>query len=171
MQTKGTRGFTLIELLVVIAIIGILSSVVLASLSTARKKGRDARRVSDLKQLSLALELYADANSGKYPTTAAAPTAIGTGGPLVTGGFISTVPSDPSNNANAYGYVATSSSCDNTTTNCTGYFLGATLEVAGQSGPLANDTDANAAITIGGTATNCNANAGAANEDVYCVSN
>ena len=59
---KSARGFTLIELLVVIAIIGILSSVVLASLNSARKKGRDARRIADLKQLQLALELYYDAN-------------------------------------------------------------------------------------------------------------
>ena len=44
--------------LVVIAIIGILSSVVLASLNGARKKGRDARRISDLKQIQLALEMY-----------------------------------------------------------------------------------------------------------------
>ena len=56
------RGFTLIELLVVIAIIGILSSVVLASLNSARQKGRDAKRISDVKQLQLALELYYDAN-------------------------------------------------------------------------------------------------------------
>ncbi|MCX6731493.1 MAG: prepilin-type N-terminal cleavage/methylation domain-containing protein [Candidatus Parcubacteria bacterium] len=59
-------GFTLIELLVVIAIIGILSSVVLASLNSARMKARDARRIADLKQIQLALELFYDSN-GYYP--------------------------------------------------------------------------------------------------------
>jgi len=63
---KTNKGFTLIELLVVIAIIGILSSVVLASLNSARKKGRDAHRVSDLRQIRTALELYYDTN-GYYP--------------------------------------------------------------------------------------------------------
>jgi type II secretion system protein G len=63
---KKYRGFTLIELLVVIAIIGILSSVVLASLSTARMKARDARRVADLDQIKTAMELYFDAY-GRYP--------------------------------------------------------------------------------------------------------
>lgn len=52
-----THGFTLIELLVVIAIIGILSSVVLASLNTARQKGRDARRLQDLKSIVTAVAL------------------------------------------------------------------------------------------------------------------
>jgi prepilin-type N-terminal cleavage/methylation domain-containing protein len=62
-------GFTLIELLVVIAIIGILSAVVLASLSTARIKGNDAARISDVKSLETAMEMYAATYNG-YPTSA-----------------------------------------------------------------------------------------------------
>lgn len=49
---RSSRGFTLIELLVVIAIIGMLSSVVLASLNSARSKSRDSRRLEDLKQIA-----------------------------------------------------------------------------------------------------------------------
>jgi len=63
-----SRGFTLIELLVVIAIIGILSSIVLASLNTARIKGRDAARISNVKSLETAMELYYNDNNG-YPTS------------------------------------------------------------------------------------------------------
>jgi len=63
-----SRGFTLIELLVVIAIIGILSSVVLASLNTARTKGQDAARISNVKSLKTALEMYYGDNNG-YPTS------------------------------------------------------------------------------------------------------
>jgi prepilin-type N-terminal cleavage/methylation domain-containing protein len=63
MSTFSSRkGFTLIELLVVIAIIALLSSVVLASLASARVKSRDARRVADLHMLQLAMELYYDKN-------------------------------------------------------------------------------------------------------------
>lgn len=60
------KGFTLIELLVVISIIGLLSSVVLTSLGSARVKARDARRLSDLRQIILALELYYSDNDA-YP--------------------------------------------------------------------------------------------------------
>lgn len=69
-SARAIRGFTLIELLVVIAIIGLLSSVVLASLNSARLKSRDARRMADLKQLQIALELYYNSN-GSYPATPA----------------------------------------------------------------------------------------------------
>jgi len=52
------RGFTLIELLVVVAIIGVLSSVVLSSLVTARANARDTRRKSDLNQIKIAMVMY-----------------------------------------------------------------------------------------------------------------
>lgn len=54
--------------MVVIAVIGILASVVLASLNSARGKSRDARRMADIKQLQIALELYFNDN-GTYPNT------------------------------------------------------------------------------------------------------
>lgn len=62
------RGFTLIELLVVIAIIGILASVVLTSLNTARAKARDTVRIAQLKEVEKALKLYYTEH-GSYPTT------------------------------------------------------------------------------------------------------
>ncbi len=60
-------GFTLIELLVVIAIIGILGAIVYAPFQTARRKGRDAQRVIEMKNLYAAILLYSDSNQGQYP--------------------------------------------------------------------------------------------------------
>ncbi|HVY72504.1 MAG TPA: type II secretion system protein [Candidatus Paceibacterota bacterium] len=62
-----TRGFTLIELLVVIAIIGVLASVVLVSLNSARSKARDAARLAQIREIANALELYASDHNGQYP--------------------------------------------------------------------------------------------------------
>lgn len=63
---RPLTGFTIIELLVVISIIGLLSSVVLASLQSARAKARDAQRIQAMNELRKALFLYYDAN-GEYP--------------------------------------------------------------------------------------------------------
>jgi len=69
MKKMMNRGFTLIELLVVIAIIGILASVVLASLNTARDKGADASAKSNLSNMRAQAELvYDDASPNSYAT-------------------------------------------------------------------------------------------------------
>lgn len=109
------KGFTLIELLVVIAIIGILSSIVVVSLNSARAKGRDAKRITDIKQLSLALTLYYDACGRQYPAPiSGALTKTGPGnstGPGCPSGtdiddFINPIPVNPTGGGaqNAYDY-------------------------------------------------------------------
>ena len=78
LMTKNTqnRGFTLIELLVVIAIIGILASVVLASLNTARDKGSDASVKQSLTSVRSQIALYYDNNGGTYIGACADPNVI-----------------------------------------------------------------------------------------------
>jgi len=67
-QNNNQPAFTLIELLVVIAIIGILTALAVVSLQNSRRSARDAKRISDVKQLQIALELYYQDNSS-YPAT------------------------------------------------------------------------------------------------------
>ncbi|MDE1966283.1 MAG: prepilin-type N-terminal cleavage/methylation domain-containing protein [Patescibacteria group bacterium] len=106
------RGFTLIELLVVIAIIGILSSVVLASLNTARIKARDAERISDIRSLETALQLYYSDHShfpacGSNEYLTAADAASGCLHTALVPGYISKIPSDPlygTNGSLGWGY-------------------------------------------------------------------
>jgi len=93
MQSIKKQGFTLIELLVVIAIIGILAGMVLVSMGGARSKARDSRRLSDMRQLVSAQEMYyGDNDSYALNTTTAMPTAIGT--------YMTAVPKDPVSTSN-----------------------------------------------------------------------
>lgn len=90
---KNTRGFTLIELLVVIAIIGILSSVVLASLNSARSRAQDAKRFADLRQLSSALEIYYN-DVGSYPPNDPI-TQVNPSLNVLVPTYMSSIPADP----------------------------------------------------------------------------
>lgn len=123
-KQSANKGFTLIELLVVIAIIGVLASIVLASLNSARRKSRDARRIVDIKQIQLALELYFDGQGSQYPAasiTCDTSTAYGLE-TLVTNGYIPQVPRDPSASPNCYKYAAASTGARTT------YHIGTSLE-------------------------------------------
>lgn len=64
---NGSRGFTLIELLTVIAIIGVLAGILIPVVGMVRNKGRAAASVSNLRQIYLALSLFADENRELFP--------------------------------------------------------------------------------------------------------
>ena len=112
---KKRSGFTLIELLVVIAIIGLLSTLAVVALNSARQKSRDAKRVADVKQFQTALELYFN-DENAYPTEAAtialgggtdcttACVTFSTAGITASGGgsgttYMALIPADPSGTA------------------------------------------------------------------------
>lgn len=113
---NNKSGFTLIELLVVIAIISLLSSIVSSSLSNARSKARDAVRLSDIRQISTALELYYS-DRGSYPVGeflslqyTADPLSFWRGDPSLNNAlvlalepYLKKIPTDPRNNdSNCY---------------------------------------------------------------------
>ncbi len=106
---KQKKGFTLIELLVVIAIIGLLSSIVLVALGPARQKARDARRQSDIRQISLAMEMCYDdincAGPNRYPAVITAGVNAVTQIDLDGTPLYLTVPCDPSGCATGYNWT------------------------------------------------------------------
>jgi prepilin-type N-terminal cleavage/methylation domain-containing protein len=130
-------GFTLVELLVVIAIIGILATLLILQLNTARGKARDTKRIGDINQLRTAIELYYDANNA-YPADIS---------DANIGKYMgsSKAPLDPQGGAYHYATVAGK------------YQVAAYLENL-NAGAFATDTDISStdwATTINGTAEAC----------------
>lgn len=103
-KNKKEKGFTLLELLVVIGIIGLLASIIVINLTSARKRARDTKRIADLRTLQTAMEDYYGKH-GAYPALIS---------DLVTGSEIAIWPLDPlaptgtvcaGNNDNCYWYA------------------------------------------------------------------
>lgn len=100
--SRDKKGFTVVELMVTISIIGILSTITFASFSQAQKKARIARRISDLKQMQVALEYYYAVNRS-YPNSGGSWITEcvefnGTGNNVIPGlvpNYISKIPVDP----------------------------------------------------------------------------
>lgn len=120
------KGFTLIELLVVIAIIGILATIIVASFTSAQRRGRDAKRKADLDAIKKALTLLRSDSTGGawYLATSQYPASLGTN-------YIRVVPTDPSTSTN-YTYTGTGA-CSGTWAvgtagGCPSYQVSTTLE-------------------------------------------
>lgn len=103
------KGFTLIELLVVVAIIGIMASIVLAALGEARGHARDAQRLSDMREIRKALELFYNEHK-RYPGNLDGIHTngefIGVGDDIddVLGRYIQPIPRDPLHDGTVYFY-------------------------------------------------------------------
>lgn len=126
MKHRVTSGFTLIELLVVIAIIGILASIVIASLGSVQSRGRDARRISDINSMQKALALYSS-SANNYPISTSTTTLTGADSvstALINAGVFTTMPQDPlyPTDPYKYGYISNAAG--------TSYTIGFCLETS-----------------------------------------
>ncbi len=106
MKNKFNRGFSLLEVMVAISIIALLASVLIAGFDAAREKAQDSKRITELKQLKVALELY-HTDYGHYPRESnGANGRIGEGAGVDTmlAPYMKSIPVDPAGPGNASYY-------------------------------------------------------------------
>lgn len=128
------KGFTLIEILIVVAIIAILASVVLIGLGPTQQAGRDAKRLSDLREVQTGLELFYS-KCGYYPGTASGQACgsnatvsdwLDMSNALINAGIgLTQIPNDPAGGSATYYYTSENGGSS--------YVLGAKLENANGS--------------------------------------
>lgn len=123
LKSKFTTGFTLVEVIVVIGIIAILTTIAYASLTQIRAKSRDQKRIADLHEIQLSLELYFNKNS-RYPEILW-PLNVNQN-PLSLFGYLSSAPKAPSV-GEIYHYIPIKRSSESD--RCVSYHLWTTLEL------------------------------------------
>ena len=102
---KTQRGFTLIELLVVIAIIGLLATIAVVSLNTARSKSKNTKIVADIRQVRNALEMFYN-DWAAYPGSITFNSATATSKISSGTDYMTVTPYYPSG-ATAWNYIST----------------------------------------------------------------
>jgi prepilin-type N-terminal cleavage/methylation domain-containing protein len=131
---QGRKGFTLIEILIVVGIIGLLASVALVGLGAFRERGRDTRRIADLREAQKALELYYT-KFQKYPALGGGDSWTSLTNSLVGAGIgVSSISNDPLKPDRTYRYGVAADGQN--------YVLAATLENGGNPA-LKDDPDGN----------------------------
>jgi len=174
------KGFTIIELLITILIIGIIASLAIVGLNSVRGKSRDARRISDIRQIQNALEIYRNDNS-VYPS------AITSGQPMTGENdytYMPKVPSAPGVNdgdcaSDAYTYASTNTSTTYSITYCLGGIVqnvgpGNLIAIPGDIGVVAAEEGAPVAQEVTASPGTTSGATGHANVKVsdssYCIS-
>jgi prepilin-type N-terminal cleavage/methylation domain-containing protein len=150
---RTKNAFTLVELMVAISIIGLLSSIIMASLNDARRKSRDVRRVTDLLQIRTALNIFLHDNN-EYPDNVVG--LYGASG-SIAGKYIAAVPLDPYTGAQYKNFsllsIQNPLACGAAQI-CLGYHLGAIMENPLPNGNMVLQSDADlykgAAVPPGG---------------------